>query len=49
MVFHVLGAIDLQGRGGGLHGGGAGAAGLLPEEAVPGCHVRKLQEPGLCG
>ncbi|XP_070080681.1 uncharacterized protein [Equus caballus] len=43
------GASDLQGRGCGLHGGGAGAAGLHPEAAVPGRDAGELQEPALSG
>ncbi|KAM5209858.1 zinc finger protein 112 isoform 4-T6 [Hipposideros larvatus] len=45
----VPGGGDVQGRGRGLHGGGAGAAGLRPEEAVPRCDAGELQEPGLSG
>ena len=48
-VFGVVGGIDVQGRGCGLHGGGAGAAGLHPEEAVPRRDAGELPEPGLSG
>ena len=48
-VFDVVGGGDLQGRGRGLHGGGAGAAGLCPEAAVPGSNAGELPEPGLSG
>ena len=48
-MFDVVGGGDLQGRGRDLHRGGAGAAGLRPEEAVPGCDGGELPEPGLSG
>ncbi|XDB60123.1 hypothetical protein AB1E18_013505 [Capra hircus] len=44
---HVHGGSDLQGRGCGLHRGGAGVTGLSPEKAVPGCDGGELPEPGL--
>ncbi|KAM5209907.1 zinc finger protein 45-like isoform 3-T3 [Hipposideros larvatus] len=46
---HIPGGGDIQGRGCDLHGGGAGAAGLRPEEAVPRRDAGELQEPGLSG
>ena len=46
-VFDVVGGRDLQGCGCGLHWGGAGIAGLSPEEAVPGCDGGELLELGL--
>lgn len=49
VLLFVVGGGDFQGRGRGLHRGGAGAAGLGPEEAVPGCDGGKLPEPGLSG
>lgn len=49
MVLHILGTTDLQGPGCGLYGGGAGAAALCPEEAVPRCDAGELQELGLYG
>ena len=48
-VFGVIGASVLQGRGCGLHRGGAGAAGLGSEEAVPGSDAGELPEPALSG
>ena len=41
-VFGVIGASVLQGRGRGLHRGGAGAAGLGSEEAVPGSDASEM-------
>ena len=49
LVLFVVGGGDLQGRGCGLHRGGAGVAGLSPEKAVPGCDGGELLEPGLSG
>ena len=46
-VFGIVGASVLQGRGRGLHRGGAGAAGLRPEEAVPRRDAGELPEPAL--
>ena len=46
-MFGVVGGSDLQGRGRDLHRGGAGAAGLHPEEAVPGRDAGELPEPTL--
>ena len=46
-MFGVIGGGDLQGCGCDLHGGGAGAAGLHPEEAVPGSDAGELPEPAL--
>ena len=48
-MFGVIGGGDVQGRGCGVHGGGAGAAGPVPEEAVPGRDAGELPEPGLTG
>ncbi|KAF5921308.1 hypothetical protein HPG69_009205, partial [Diceros bicornis minor] len=48
-VLDVVEAGDLRGRGCGLHGGGAGTAGLRPEAAVPRRDAGELQEPALCG
>ena len=48
-VLDVIGASVLQGRGCDLHQGGAGAAGLHPEEAVPRRDAGELPEPGLSG
>ena len=48
-VFGVVGGIDLQGCGCDLHWGGAGAAGLGPEEAVPRCDAGELPEPAVRG
>ena len=45
----VVGGSDLHGCGCDLHGGGVQAAGLGPEEAVPGCDVGELPESGLSG
>ena len=49
LVLFVVGGSDLQGRGCGLHRGGAGVTGLSPEKAVPGCDGGELPEPGLSG
>ena len=48
-MLYIVGAIDLQGRGCGLLRGGAGAAGPLPEEAVPRRDAGELPESGLTG
>ncbi|KAF7484274.1 Hypothetical predicted protein [Marmota monax] len=48
-VLDVVGGSDIQGRGCGLQQGGAEAAGLCPEEAVPRCDAGELQEPALSG
>ena len=45
----VVGGSDLHRCGCDLHGGGVGAAGLGPEEAVPGCDAGELPESGLSG
>ena len=48
-VIDVVGGSDLQRCGCGLHRGGDGAAGLGPEEAVPGSDAGELPEPALSG
>ena len=48
-VFGVVGGIDLQGCGCDFHRGGAGAAGLGPEEAVPRRDAGELPEPAVRG
>ena len=48
-MFGVVGGRDVHGCGCCLHGGGAGAAGLCPKEAVPRCDPGELPEPGFSG
>lgn len=48
-MIDVVGGSDLQGCGRDLHRGGDGAAGLGPEEAVPGGDAGELPEPALSG
>lgn len=48
-VFGAVGAGDIQGCGCGVHGGGAGAAGPVPEKTVPRRDSGELLEPGLSG
>ena len=48
-MFGVVGGCDIQGRGCDLHCGGTGAAGPVPEDAVPRCDAGELPEPDLSG